>query len=532
MEMYRKLNIAYLRKSREDAEAEKRGEGETLARHQALLDDTAKRLGLHIDRYYKEVVSGETIAARPMMKQLLRDVESGLCANVLVVEVERLARGDSLDQGTVSRAFFLSGTQIVTPTKTYDPDNEFDEEYFEFSLFMSRREYKAIRRRMQRGRQSSVKEGKYCGSVSPYGYNRVKLKNEKGYSLEVNPDEAPAVKLIFEWYAHGYPGPDGCRRQIGTTMIARHLDELGYKPRKTDTWRPTAIASILQNPTYIGKTVWNRRKNVKSVKDNVVSISRPRSDPDLYEGRHPALVDESTFDIVQERYSQHEKRHYLLTVRCPLAGILICSKCGHTIKYRPAGNRSKGSTLYYDTMICNTPGCTTVSSPLALVEQRLIETMEKWLKDYELDYPMQYGTDDYLSSREAAFKNYQQEFDGLIQQRDKIYNLFERGTYDEMTFHLRIDTVNKSIETCKTELEKAEKDIMKYNDMKRSREIFIPKVKHVLELYSELDDPADKNALLKEVLEKVIYTKDKGGRFSGYADKFELVLYPKLPESV
>ena len=47
----------------------------------------------------------------------------------------------------------------MTPSKTYDPENEFDEEYFEFGLFMSRREYKTINRRLQRGRAASIKEG-------------------------------------------------------------------------------------------------------------------------------------------------------------------------------------------------------------------------------------------------------------------------------------------------------------------------------------------------------------------------------------
>ena len=60
----------------------------------------------------------------------------------------------------VSNAFQYSGAKIITPQKIYDPNNEFDEEYFEFGLFMSRREYKTINRRLQRGREISTQEGK------------------------------------------------------------------------------------------------------------------------------------------------------------------------------------------------------------------------------------------------------------------------------------------------------------------------------------------------------------------------------------
>ena len=93
------------------------------------------------------------------------------------MEVERLARGDTIDQGIVAQTFKLSCTKIITPMKTYDPNNEYDEEYFEFGLFMSRREYKTINRRLQRGRVASVKEGKYVGNKSPYGYTRMKLEH-------------------------------------------------------------------------------------------------------------------------------------------------------------------------------------------------------------------------------------------------------------------------------------------------------------------------------------------------------------------
>ena len=142
----------YLRKSRADMEAELKGEGETLARHEHILLDLANSKNLKIGKIYREIVSGETIEARPEMKKLLADVKMGKWKGVLVVEVERLARGETMDQGIVAQAFKISETKIITPMKIYDPNNEFDEEYFEFGLFMSRREYKVINRRLQRGR--------------------------------------------------------------------------------------------------------------------------------------------------------------------------------------------------------------------------------------------------------------------------------------------------------------------------------------------------------------------------------------------
>ena len=137
----------YLRKSRADMEAEAHGEGETLARHRATLEQLSRRLKKPIAEVYQEIVSGESIADRPQMQRLLADVSAKRWEGVYVMEVERLARGDTMDQGLVFHAFRYSDTLIITPMRTYNPADPADEEYFEFSLFMSRREYKTTARR-------------------------------------------------------------------------------------------------------------------------------------------------------------------------------------------------------------------------------------------------------------------------------------------------------------------------------------------------------------------------------------------------
>lgn len=120
----------YLRKSRKDEEAELRGEGETLKRHELILSELAKAKEIHVSKIYRELVSGDTISSRPVMQRLLSDIESNVWDGVLVMEVERLARGETIDQGLVAQAFKYSGTKIITPIKTYDPSSEFDRGIF------------------------------------------------------------------------------------------------------------------------------------------------------------------------------------------------------------------------------------------------------------------------------------------------------------------------------------------------------------------------------------------------------------------
>ena len=151
----------YLRKSRADKDYENSSTEAILNRHEKALLELAQNNNYKISQIFREVVSGETLSQRPEMQKLLAQVENNMYDGVLVMEVERLARGNSVDQGIIAQAFKYSNTLIITPTKVYDPQNEFDEEYFEFGLFMSRREYKTINRRLNAGRLASCKEGKF-----------------------------------------------------------------------------------------------------------------------------------------------------------------------------------------------------------------------------------------------------------------------------------------------------------------------------------------------------------------------------------
>ena len=154
----------YLRKSR-DEDNETRDI--TLARHEKLLTEYCERNNLYVKKVYKEVVSGESIAARLEMQRLLVDVTAGKYDGVVCIEIERLSRGNQVDQAEILEVFKKTHTKIYTLNKIYDfsTDNEIDEEFFEFGLFMSRREYKVICRRLARGRSAALLEGYYTVSV-------------------------------------------------------------------------------------------------------------------------------------------------------------------------------------------------------------------------------------------------------------------------------------------------------------------------------------------------------------------------------
>lgn len=319
---------AYLRKSRADMELEKLKKFDTLKQHEKFLKDRAKQLGIKIRHIYREVVSGESIQERPEIQKVLKDIETGTVDGILVVEVERLTRGDSKDQGTISQAFKYSNTLIITLNKIYDPNSDDDEEYFEFGLFMSRREYKAINRRMQRQRLANVLAGKYCASEPPFGYKKVRIKYDKGYTLEPIPEEAEVVKEMFQKRA------DGMRFDI----ICNWLNTLDFKPKTSDVWTPSTIKGMLSNPVYLGKIRWNSNKQHKSLVNGQIVKKRTRGTKDeiiLVEGLHPAIIEENLFNIVQGIQPKQVSTKHGTELQNPLATLIRCADCGRSMQRRP-----------------------------------------------------------------------------------------------------------------------------------------------------------------------------------------------------
>lgn len=515
----------YLRKSRADREAEARGEGETLARHEHILLDLAKKQGYAIGAIYREVVSGETIADRPVMQQLLREVESDMWDGVLVVEVERLARGDTIDQGVVSRAFQYSDTKIITPTKVYDPNNEFDEEYFEFGLFMSRREYKTIKRRLNAGRISSVKEGKYCGNKPPYGYERIKLEKEKGYTLRPVPDQANIVKMIYAWYAG-----DGCE-QIGVAKIVRKLNDMGIKSALGGDWTPASIQGILTNPVYIGKIRWNGRKAVKTIQDGQVVKTRPRSkDVLVCDGLHPAIISDNLYNSAQEIRQKNPPRPISIknTVRNPLAGIVYCSKCGRAMVRRPYQKRGQE-----DTLLCPYTSCSTVSSKLSLVEKAVIDGIKEIAEEYKLNNDINVSSKDIdlgIVSKQNLIHEKESELERLSNQKTKQYDLLEQGIYTTEVFLERSKAIAESVQACSDTIETLKAEISHNKTIIEQQSAFIPRCEELLNNYWSLDMES-RNKMLKSLIDKVIYTKDSKNAYGrGNEIKFELDIFPKIQE--
>lgn len=500
----------YLRKSRADLDAEAMGQGETLARHRAALQEYADRNGLSIGGIYEEIVSGDSIEARPEMLRLLSDVEKGRWAGVLCMDIDRLARGDSADQARISRTFRISGTLIITPSRIYDTTRDSDEEYVDFELFMARREYKAISRRIMRGRIASAREGHFIGSTPPFGYSKVRVKKGRGYTLEPN-DESGTVKLIYSL----------CIGGMGSSAIARRLNELGTPPRSGGEWSSASVADILRNPVYCGKIRWRYRREEKTSENGVVTMHR-RKDPGciLVQGLHPAIITDSDFKAAQRAMSGRRAppKKPGSGLRNPLSGLVFCGVCGSLM------TRLGGAEGRSDILRCSGRGCSNVSSKLEQVEKALVGGLSGWLGEIRVTVgEVSAAASGELSA--AAADKLRSELSRLSAQRERIYSFLEQGVYSPEEFKERMETLRQRQQRISSQLRQEEKYAADTGDIVDRK----PQQMLLWEIYSAAL-PEEKNRILRTLISRAVYVKSaRNTRSDPDRYRFTLDIIPLLP---
>lgn len=502
----------YLRKSRADLESERQGEFETLTKHRTILLKTAKELKLNIVDIKEELVSGESIEHRPKMLELLDEVEQFKFDAVLVMDIDRLGRGDMRDQGTILETFKNSKTKIITPRKTYDLQDEFDEEYSEFEAFMARKELKLINRRLQRGRVRSVEDGNYLGTAAPYGYD-IHFIGSKTRTLKPNKD-ADAVKLIFDLYVH---------EAMGAKKIANRLNYLGYRTSTGKEFYGSAVLNIIKNKVYCGYVQWRKKEEKKSKDPNKKTDVRTRPVEEWIEavGKHEPLVSEELYGqaqlILKEKY--HVPYH-LNGPTNPLAGLIRCGCCGASMVYRPYVKQPAHITCYN--------ACGNKSAKYEYVEGALLKSLTSWLEQYKLQYEDSDFEDKKRNNNKDLYEktivNFRNELTNLDKQKNNLHDLLERGIYDIDTYLERSNSLVARIEETNVLLNKAYEDLLKEQQKEEAKHDIIPTVEEVLELYIKTEDVKLKNQLLKSVLNFAIYKKEKDQTL----DDFTLIIYPKL----
>lgn len=491
--------LLYSRKSRTD-DPTKTVE-ETLARHEQMLDEWVERNlpgqgPIPEANRYREVVSGETLESRPKAKALLRRVESPRIKAIIIVEPQRLSRGDLEDIGRIVKLLRYSNTIVITLQYTYDLRDERDRDMFERELKRGNEFLEYQKRILNNGRLLSVQNGNFIGRSAPYGYRKVQYKDgkRKCYTLEPDPDTAHVVKLIFEMYRDG----------MGAARIADRLDELHIPAPTGGKWSQATIPCILSNPHYIGKVFWGRQPQTKTVVDGEVVVSRPSAEEYLiFEGKQPAIVDQELWDAVQARRGKIPPNPKYNNFHNPLAGLVRCKRCGRTMVRRTYLHKGTQEERTPARLSCpNQRRCGLASSKLDDVLAEVVKVLRAAIADFEVR--VEHGEDDSVEIHRQMVKRLEKRLHELRELEIAQWDEKTKGGMPTHVFERLNAQTLQEIAEVQQALCTAQDAVPEPVDL----QVKLVTFRAALDTVLDPDAPArQKNDLLKACIEQITYDK-------------------------
>ena len=477
---------------------------EVLEKHEKILDEWAEKyLGAKVPEVnkFREVVSGETLDDRPEILKVLSLMESPKYKAILIVEVQRLSRGDLEDAGRLIKLLRYTNTFVITPQKTYDLRDEYDRDAFERELKRGNEFLEYQKKIMSRGRLLSVQQGNFIGNKAPYGYDKVAVKEGKRtcHTLAINETEAAVVRMIFDMYVN---------EDLGRVTIARRLNEMHIPTRTGALWAQDTIKRMLDNEHYLGKVRWNWRQTINVVEEGEIRKVRPQNKVGeylVYDGKHPAIISEELFKAAAAKKGRNHRTKGTAKVRNPLAGLLFC-KCGRAMSlrtYKKDGVERSAPRLLCD----NQAYCGTTSALYSEVIDKVKIVLQNCIKDFEIR--IKGDNKDSQKLHENLIKRLKAKMEELNQTELKQW---EKYSMDGMPKHI-FETLNAKVLSEKEEVQQA---LCKAYESMPEPVDYEDKLLRFTETLKALNDPTvtaqEKNSLLKDCIERMDYSREKAVR--------------------
>ena len=486
--------LLYSRKSQSDDPGQ--SVEEVLEKHNTMLQEYAEReLGGRIpeENIYREVVSGESIEGRIEIKKVLARIEDQNIKAVLVVEPQRLSRGDLEDCGRLINSLRFTKTQVITPMMTYDLENKMERKFFQDELMRGRDYLEYVKEILFRGRIASVKRGEYINTDAPFGYRKV-IKGDFR-TLEIVEDQAEIVRLIFKMRIE-----DG----VGNTTIANRLNGMGIPSALGKLWTNNAIGKVLHNKHYLGLVVYNQRKETQVLVHGEIKKRKLTQNDDvviIVEGKHPAIIDRATWDAAHATFTEVPRNKVEKELKNIYSGILRCSVCGRIMTRVVPDARREDLVRYRCPSV--TPCCASVRKPA--LDAAIIDALE--LSELPaLKLKVQNKEGDAAKIQERQLKKLEQQLAEYRDQEETQFELLEQKKYSQELFDRRNAALRQKMDDCAAQIAKVKATMPKSID-------YAERVATLQGAIDALKDPNatphGQNRILKSIIESIEYTGER-----------------------
>jgi len=453
-----KKTVAYMRMSTDKQEY-------SIDSQFRLIKSFAKHNGYNlINTYIDEGISGRNAEKRPAFMRMIEDSSKNMFEYVLIYDSSRFAR--NLEQSIVYKSLLKrNGVTLISITEPIiDDDTSLitDALLGAMNEMYSRKLSKVVKRGME---QKAL--GNEYFSCAPYGYKKPHKK-----PLEIIDDEAKIVKFVYQRFLENN----------SSFKIARELNSLNIKTKRGNPFDKRQIEKILTNPTYKGYMLWKTDERTYYKKAN-----------------HKAIIDEKTFDMVQEKYTERKKLSKRRERPCEchkhwLSGILRCPVCDTVYVYAKGYNKS-------DRFRCggyiNGKCLISKSFKVEDLEKIIIGELYSIIKYEKKYYNLKFNKTETNSIQNLTIKEINQLKKSL--KRAKEAYLSGIDTLDEY---------KKSKEYFQVQIKEKEKTLKEKNSKKNNNNE--NKIKSIMQIIEEDGDTEKKIKLIKTIIEKITLNGSTG----------------------
>ena len=295
-----------------------------------------------VSEYEDAGKSGKSIEGRTSFCRMMEDIKSGKdgVAYVLVFKLSRFGRNaaDVLSTLQVMQDF---GVNLICVEDGIDSSKDAGKLMISVLSAVAEIERENIRVQTMEGRIQKAREGRWNGGFAPYGYRLV------DGVLQINEDEAPAIRTIFEQYVSTDTGANGLSKYLETHGFQKLARQNGTSP----LFSATLIRAILKNPVYCGKIAFGRRKLEKIHGTRNEYHQVPQENYLLVDGLHEGIVSEELWNAAQVKLLAQSKRYEPVnrskTEQAHLLSALVkCPVCGAGMYSNKCTKRKKDGTPY------------------------------------------------------------------------------------------------------------------------------------------------------------------------------------------
>lgn len=292
---------------------------------------------------------------RPALRRLLADIQARKVDCVVVYKVDRLSRSIR-DFAKIMEILEKHGATFVSVTQQFNTTTSLGRLTLNILLSFAQFEREIISERTRDKQILARKRGKWTGGHVPLGYDLV------DGCLTINEEEAARVRQIFEWYLGGH----------SVHGIVAKCEDLGWRNKEWAT---------KDGKTFGGHPL--RKCHIYTMLANPLYAARIRAADEIVAAAHPGIVDDNTFDLVQQKLKENTRNPgggRGPRMESLLRGLLYCAACGSPMSpsYSSRQNRRYRYYVCLRTMQRNGDGCTTRAVSAPVVEEAVIESVRRF----------------------------------------------------------------------------------------------------------------------------------------------------------